>query len=75
VLKSLGAIALLGTLAIWWVGLIVLPGFLEHFVKLEKRPEEGSPNKDEDGDETDLEPPVVSETRMHAGAEKSGRGK
>ncbi len=29
VLKSLGWIALLGTLAIWWVGLFLLPAFLE----------------------------------------------
>ena len=29
VLKSLGWIAILGTLAIWWVGLFVLPAFLE----------------------------------------------
>jgi len=29
VLKSLGWIAMLGTLAIWWVGLLVLPAFLE----------------------------------------------
>lgn len=29
VLKSLGWIAILGTIAIWWVGLFVLPAFLE----------------------------------------------
>lgn len=31
VLKSLGWIALIGTLAIWWVGLFVLPALLEQF--------------------------------------------
>lgn len=33
VLKSLGWIALLGTLGIWWVGLFMLPAFLERFSK------------------------------------------
>jgi predicted RND superfamily exporter protein len=33
VLKSLGWIAILGTLAIWWVGLFVLPAFLEWAVR------------------------------------------
>ena len=33
VLRSLGWIALLGTLAIWWVGLFVLPAFMERFSK------------------------------------------
>jgi predicted RND superfamily exporter protein len=33
VLKSLGWIALLATLAIWWVGLFMLPAFLEKFSK------------------------------------------
>jgi len=38
VLKSMGWIALLGTGAIWWVGLFMLPAFLEKFSK--KDPEE-----------------------------------
>ena len=33
VLKSLGWIALLGTAAIWWIGLFMLPAFLEKFGK------------------------------------------
>jgi uncharacterized protein len=33
VLKSLGWIALLGTVAIWWIGLIVLPAFLEQLAQ------------------------------------------
>jgi len=36
VLKSLGWIALLGTAAIWWIGLFILPAFLEKFSKNEK---------------------------------------
>jgi predicted RND superfamily exporter protein len=31
VLKSLGWIALLGTAAIWWIGLFMLPAFLEKY--------------------------------------------
>jgi len=33
VLKSLGWIALLGTAAIWWIGLFMLPAFLEKYSK------------------------------------------
>jgi predicted RND superfamily exporter protein len=33
VLKSLGWIALLGTIGIWWIGLFMLPAFLEKFSK------------------------------------------
>lgn len=33
VLKSLGWIALLGTAGIWWIGLFMLPAFLEKFAK------------------------------------------
>lgn len=40
VLKSLGWIALLGTVGIWWVGLFMLPAFLEKFSK--KDPEKPS---------------------------------
>jgi len=41
VLKSLGWIALLATLAIWWVGLFMLPAFLEKFSKEKSEPETG----------------------------------
>ncbi len=40
VLKSLGWIALMATAAVWWVGMFVLPAFLERFYK--KRGERGA---------------------------------
>lgn len=42
VLRSLGWLALLGTLAIWWVGLFVLPAILERFYGREGMPRDAA---------------------------------
>ncbi|NDG25758.1 MAG: hypothetical protein EB120_01110, partial [Proteobacteria bacterium] len=44
VLKSLGWIALLGTAAIWWVGLFMLPAFLEKYASGKSENSESDPN-------------------------------